>query len=34
MWLVTPEGVHSEDVQATSLARCVAATEDLDALGS
>jgi aminoglycoside phosphotransferase (APT) family kinase protein len=32
MWLVTPEGVHSEDVQATSLARCIAATEDLDAL--
>jgi hypothetical protein len=34
MWLVTPEGVHSEGVQATSLHRCVRATEELDALGA
>jgi aminoglycoside phosphotransferase (APT) family kinase protein len=32
MWLVTPEGVHADDVQATSLERCMIATEDLDAL--
>jgi aminoglycoside phosphotransferase (APT) family kinase protein len=32
MWLVTPEGVHSDAVQATSLARCIAAAEDLDSL--
>jgi aminoglycoside phosphotransferase (APT) family kinase protein len=32
MWLVTPEGVHADDVQAISLERCMIATEDLDAL--
>jgi aminoglycoside/choline kinase family phosphotransferase len=32
MWAVTPRGVHSDEVQAVSLARCVAATEDLGTL--
>ncbi|HZP30609.1 MAG TPA: aminoglycoside phosphotransferase family protein [Acidimicrobiia bacterium] len=32
MWLVTPEGVHSDAVQDTSLERCLVATEELDAL--
>jgi aminoglycoside phosphotransferase (APT) family kinase protein len=32
MWLVTPEGVHTDEVQATSLERCLTATEDLEGL--
>jgi Phosphotransferase enzyme family len=32
MWLVTPEGVHADDVLAISLERCMIATEDLEAL--
>jgi hypothetical protein len=34
MWLVTPEGVHTDAVQSISLARCMAAVEDLDGLGA
>jgi hypothetical protein len=32
MWLVTPQGVHSDEVQDVSLERCIVATEELDAL--
>jgi aminoglycoside phosphotransferase (APT) family kinase protein len=32
MWLVTPQGVHSDEVQDLSLERCIVATEELDAL--
>lgn len=34
MWLVTPDGVHSDAAQSISLARCMAAVEDLDGLGA
>jgi len=34
MWLVTPEGVHADAVQATSLERCMIAAEELEALGA
>jgi hypothetical protein len=34
MWLITPEGVHSEAAQALSLARCLAAGERLGTLAS
>ncbi len=30
MWLITPSGVHSDEVQLTSLARCLAAADHLD----
>lgn len=32
MWLITPSGVHSNEVQLTSLARCLAAGDHLDTL--
>jgi aminoglycoside phosphotransferase (APT) family kinase protein len=32
MWLVTPQGVHTDEVQDVSLERCIIATEELDAL--
>jgi aminoglycoside phosphotransferase (APT) family kinase protein len=32
MWLVTPQGVHSDEVQDLSLLRCLVAAEELDAL--
>jgi aminoglycoside phosphotransferase (APT) family kinase protein len=34
MWLVTPEGVHADAVQATSLERCMIAAEELGALAA
>ncbi|GAC1637254.1 MAG: hypothetical protein NVS4B6_06500 [Mycobacterium sp.] len=34
MWLITPGGVHSEEVQAENLRRCLAAGEDLDTLAA
>ena len=32
MWLVTPDGVHTDAVQSISLDRCMTAVEELDAL--
>ena len=32
MWVVTPDGVHSDEVQATSLRRCIAAAEELQSI--
>ena len=34
MWLITPNGVHDDDVQDLNLMRCLAAGEDLDTLGA
>ncbi len=34
MWLITPEGVHTEAAQALSLERCLAAGERLDTLSA
>ena len=32
MWLVTPQGVHTDEVQDVSLERCLVAAEELDSL--
>ena len=32
MWLVTPHGVHTDEVQDVSLERCLIAAEELDSL--
>jgi hypothetical protein len=34
MWLITPGGVHSDEVQAENLRRCVAAGDELDTLAA
>jgi hypothetical protein len=34
MWLITPNGVHADEVQDLSLARCLAAGEHLDTLAA
>jgi aminoglycoside phosphotransferase (APT) family kinase protein len=34
MWLITPRGVHSDEVQAENLRRCLAAGEDLETLAA
>ena len=34
MWLITPDGVHSDEVQDLSLLRCCTAGSQLDTLGS
>ena len=34
MWLITPDGVHTDEAQACFLRRCLAAAEDLDTLGA
>jgi len=34
MWLITPNGVHDDDVQDVNLVRCLAAGEDLETLGA
>lgn len=34
MWLITPAGVHSDEVQAENLRRCLAAGEELETLAA
>jgi aminoglycoside phosphotransferase (APT) family kinase protein len=34
MWLITPDGVHSDEVQDLSLVRCLEAGKDLDTMGA
>ena len=34
MWLVTPQGVHTDEVQDVSLERCLVAAEQLEALAT
>ena len=32
MWLITPDGVHSDEAQLEYLRRCLGAVEDLETL--
>jgi hypothetical protein len=34
MWLITPDGVHTNEVQDLSLLRCLEAGRDLDTMGA
>ena len=34
MWLITPDGVHTDEAQIGYLTRCLAAAERLDTLGA
>lgn len=34
MWLITPDGVHTDEAQVEYLRRCVTAGEDLDTMGA
>ena len=34
MWLITPDGVHTDEAQARFLRRCLAAAEELNTLGA
>jgi hypothetical protein len=34
MWLITPDGVHTDEAQLFNLERCVTAGEELDTLAA